>query len=612
MRKRIGCGCFLKSRSQGAAAFNAGTRALVFYFTFIAFLISIVMVNQRSHNDTWILGGIFIPTLMFVFIFCVVETFVTSSRKIAILTASFLVVLNLIPGFKYQLFRNPYDSTIHFRFTNEIDSLGHVPETGPGSKYYSSNPGMHILMSSLSVVSAIPINDIFRFVIPAISGLVPLIVLFVTNDVFPEEVQRYCIVASAFPLSTIYNITGTSLSIVVYFLFFAVYLRRLLTGKNGREYTTIFIVLGFTLIISHAVTPVVAAFLLIGMPLGLKILHALLARGLPRFPASSYLFPALLHLVMLMAWWANLATINLNTFVNYIKEVLSPTGFMEMPAVPARVFEVPLWAQVRVFLVFNIRYAIVAALSLLGLLVFLRMLGQERLSGKNKSFYLHVLVLIGMIVAYLLFMVGFGLALLQYQRFIVYLIPFCIFLIGFVLWRLNISLGNVFSRIELRNLTLASLLFVLVSLSLISFFPCQPLVPRASVLGKDFSENDYLVETNLVNTVYQKEMISFADVHSSEARIASDVVTRWQIRGFSSRSFSSRHIFFSPLEPHLDRELEWELFLLHTRKAGPFNEQVEYRTTEIIENLRTEAGNLIYDNGESFIISQLLHNLNRD
>lgn len=602
--KQIGS-CLVKARKYGAAPFTVGTPALVFYFLFIAFLLSITMVNQRNYNDAWILDGILIPTLMFVFLFSMVAVFAKGNKKIAIIAASFLVVLNLIPGLKYPLFYNPYDSTFHFRFTSDISLLGHVAEISPASEYYVSNPGMNILMSSLSIVSGIPINEIFRFVIPATHGLIPLIVFFITNGVLTRKVQKYCIIASAFPITRGYVIIGTSLSIVVYFLLFAVFLRRVLTRKNNREYETIFIILGFTLIISHAVTPLLVALLLIGMPLGLKALHVLSKKGFPKFPTSMYVLPALLYLVMLVTWWINIANANLDFFANYIKKVLSPTGFMERPAIPARLFEVSLWDQLRTFFVLQIHYAIIGALSLLGLFVFLRRIRQKKLNTKTKSFYMHVLVLLGIIVVYLLFTIGYGLALLNYQRFIIYSIPFCIFFIGLFLLRLNIFLGNVFSRIEVRNIAFASLLFVLFSLSLIQFFACQPLVPKVSVQGMNMPENEYLVEIQLVNTVYQKEMISFAEQHSSKARIASDIVTRWQIYGFSNRSFYLRHIYYSPLEPNQDQRLEWDLFLLHTRKAGPFEEQVEYRTAERIENLRTEAGNLIYDNGESFIISKV-------
>ena len=593
----------MKGRDSERAPFSVSTWALAFYLIAAILILSTVMVNQRNHNDAWILDGVFIPTLIFVFVFFVAGTFVKSNRKIAILTSSFLIVINLIPGIKYQLFNNPYDSTFHFSFTNELSSLGHVPEAAGPSKYYSGNPGMHIFMSSLSVVSGIPMNDVFRFVMPAISGLIPLLVFFITNGVVSDNLRRYCILASAFPVSRAYIITGTSLSIVIYFLFFAVFLRHILTSKRSRKFTAIFIILGFALIISHSVTPLVAALLLLGMPLGLKILHALSSKGFPAFPVSTYVLSGLVYLTMLMTWWANIASANLHFFVNYIQRVLSPTGFMEMPAVPERFFEVPLLAQIRVFLVLNIRYVVLGVLSMFGILVFLGRL--KKLNDKTKAFYTHLLVLLGIIALYLLYTISYGLAMLQYQRFIVYSIPFCIFFTGLVFLRLNIFLSNVFSRIEVRNLAFALVLFIMFSSSMIQFFPCQPLIPRASVLATDLPENEYLVEIQIANTVYQKEMISFAEKHSLRARITSDIVTRWQIYGFSNRSLFSRHIQYSPLEPNQDQKLEWDLFLLHTRKAGPFGEQVEYRTTERIENLRTEAGNLIYDNGASFIMSRV-------
>lgn len=597
----------MKGKKYGAARFNVGTKGLTFYLILIAFFLSIVVVSQRNYNDVWILDGIFIPTLMFVFIFSIVETFVRSNQKTAILVASFLVVLNLIPGLKYQLFYNTYDTTFHFGFTNELSLQGRVPETADigVSKYYSSNPGSHILISSISLVSGISINEIFRFVIPAIFGLTPLIVFFITKNVLANKVQRYCIVASAFPVTQGYIITGTSLNIMVYFLFFAIFLRNVLTGKNNREYTAIFIILSFVLVVSHPVTPLVAALLLMGMPLGLKTLHALSMIELPRRLTSTHVPPALLHLVLLMTWWTTLATADLITFGNYIKTILSPTGFIETPVIPSRFFGVPLWAQLRILSVFNLHYVIIGALSLVGLLVFLRRHRQKKLNKETKSFYMHVLALLGIMATYLLFAIGFGSTLLQYQRFLVYSIPFCIFFIGLVLWRLNMFLGNIFSRITVRNLAFASMLFVLISFSLIQFFPCQPFIPKASVLAKDLPENEYLVEVQLINTVYQKEVISFAEKYYSKGRIASDVVTRWQIDGFSDRSFYSRLVWHNPLEPNQNQRSEWDLFLLHTRKAGPFNERVEYRTMERIEHLRREAGNLVYDNGESFIISHV-------
>lgn len=607
-------GEFLKSKKYGFTS-SAATLVFIFYLILIVSFLLIVMVNQRNYNDPWILDGILVPTLVFVFIFFIIQTFVKSNQKIALVTSLFLVALNLIAGFKYSLFYNPYDSTFHFRFASQLSILGRtadVPTAGAPSNvgYYSGDPGMHILWASLSVVSGISMNDIFRFVIPATYGLIPLIVFFLTKNILSRNVQKYVLVASTFFLANGYIITGTSLSMISYFLFFAVFLRLSFPNENKKEFAAIFVLLGFTLITSHPVTPIFAAFLLMGLLLGLKILHSLWPLRFPNLPASPYVALSLLFVVMLFAWWANLATVDLNFFAKYIKLALSPAFFMTKPAIPTRFFHVPLWAQLTVFFVLNIDYAIVGGLGLLGLIVFLRRPREKRRDANNQAFYVYLLVFIGIIAMYLLFIVGFGLAALAYQRFVLYALPFLIVFMGLPLLRLNALLSRVLSRVKVGNLMFASLLFILFSLSLIQFFNCQPLIPNASVLGKGLPGNDSLADIQLTNTDYQKQMISFVASHSSQSILASDFATQWQIYGFSNGSLYSRTLGYSPL----NQPLKWDLLLLHTTKAGPFEEPVENRTETEIENIRIGAasaralnltGNLIYDNGESFVISHV-------
>jgi len=150
-------------------------------------------------------------------------------------------------------------------------------------------------------------------------------------------------------------------------------------------------------------------------------------------------------------------------------------------------------------------------------------------------------------VLFLLFQFVSGFGTIQYARFIAYMMPLCVFLVGLTLWRFNKFLNGISVKLIIRNLAFASFLFVVVSSCLIQFYHCQPLVPRSNVLSKDMPENEYLVYIGRVNTIYQIEMISFAEMHSHNGRIASDYATRYQIHGFSSPSFFSRHIWYSPL-----------------------------------------------------------------
>jgi len=180
------------------------------------------------------------------------------------------------------------------------------------------------------------------------------------------------------------------------------------------------------------------------------------------------------------------------------------------------------------------------------------------------------------------------------------------FLVGLTLWGLDRFLKTRFKRTRIKNFAFVTILFLIVASCLISIFPYQPLVPRASIISKDLPENEYLIDFRAANTIYQKEMIIFAERYApgnlNELKISSDEVTRQQIFGFTNSSFSSTHIWYTPFSPNMT--LEWDLCLLHkSDKAGPFSEKPEYRTDEIVNRLLSK-GNIVYDNGESFILEK--------
>lgn len=577
---------------------------LALYVVAISFF-STVILSQRNYQDAWILDGIVVPTAIFIFFFLVAETFTQENKKVVILAAFFLAAINLVPGLKYQLFCGCFDAPAHFRFTNEIVSLGYIPENEFFSEIYGGNPGMHIFMACVSIISGIPINEVLRFIIPALCGLVPFIVYFITKDILDNTIQRYVIIASSFPIAQRYITYGTSLALLPYFLLIAIFLHRVFTKMNKRTFWLIFIILSFNLITSHAITSVFVSFLLIGMLLILKSLEIARKKFLGQVQVSTLIIPSLLYVVLLVTWWINISTFNLNTLSDLIRSLF--VGEMKA-VVPTRFHKIPLLPQLQVLAVFHLRDAIIGMLSLFGLFVFLRKLRRNELSDKTKTFYLYLLALLGPLTLFLSFQFVSGFGSIEYGRFIAYAMPLCAFLVGLTLWRLNKFLNSISVKPRIGNLAFASFLFILVSSCLIQFYRYQPLVPRSNVLSRDLPENEYLVYFGVVNTIYQIEMISFAEMHFYNGSIASDVTTRYQIYGFSNPSFFSRHIWHSPLKPN--QNLKWDLFLLHTVEAGHLSEPAEYRTEERIENLRLEAGNIIYDNGESFIISHFPHNPN--
>ena len=567
---------------------------------------STIVLNQRSYQDTWVLDGIVVPTAIFVFFFIVAETFIQENKKAVVLAAFFLAAINLIPGLKYRTFCGCFDTPAHFRFTNEIVSLGYIPENEYFSEIYGSNPGMHIFMSCVSIISGISTNEVLRFIIPALSGLVPFMIYFITKDILDNNLQRYVIIASSFPIVQRYITYGTSLAILPYFLLIASFLHYVFTETNRGKFWLIFVILSFNLITSHAITSIFVSLILIGMLLILKSLEIAGKKLLGGVQTSLLIVPSVSFVILHLTWWMNVATFNLFVLSNLIQSLF--VGEMKA-TVPAQFHKIPLLPQLQVLAVFHLRDAIIGMLSLFGLFVFLRELRRKELSDRTKTFYMYLIVLLSTFVLFLCFQFVSGFGTIQYQRFIAYAMPLCAFLVGLTLWRLNKFLHDISVKSKIRNLAFSSFLFILVSSCLIQFYCYQPLVPRSNVVSRDLPENEYLVYVGVVNTIYQIKMISFAETHSYDGRIASDKVTRYQIFGFSDPTFFFRHIWWSPLETN--QNLKWDLFLLHTVEAGPLSELAEYRTREKIENLRLEAGNIIYDNGESFILSHSPHNYNQ-
>jgi hypothetical protein len=422
-------------------------------------------------------------------------------------------------------------------------------------------------------------------------------VYFIGNRILDNTTMKYTIIASSFPILSAYSIYGTILAFPLYFMLIAVFIRLAFSKKANKAFLLIFVVFGSALIISHAVTSLFVSLLL---PIALLILFLLQMKRrkpLDSLPVMVLIIPSSLFVVLLWTWWTNTAVVNLNYFVDVAKSLLSPP----IPAVPTRFYEIPLLSRLQILVVSNLASALVGVLSLSGLYVFLRQVKRNELSRRAESFYFYVLAVLGVVVAFLCiqFLSNFG--VLNYDRLLTYGIVLCAFFVGITLTRLDRKFKS--SLPKTKNLLLLSLVFAVALCSLIQFFPYQPLVPRANVLSNSLPENAYIVDLVQVNTIYQKEMISFAENHSTRGVVISDIVTRLQEYGFSSPAFFSRNPYYSPLLPNPDQTIEWDLLLLHTIRAGPFLEKIEYRTEDIIDDFRLNAGNLIYDNGESFVVS---------
>ena len=569
-----------------------GRILLVYAAIAVAFIVE-VLLNQRGYQDSWILQDIFFPTILYVLAFSVIAVLLDNNKLIALVCASFVIVLNAIPNLKYELFYGTFDSVAHYGYINNLVSLGHVPNTGFYASSYQDFPGMHIFIGSLSIISGFSINVAIKLVTSTIMGIVPLMTYFATNRGFEPGIQRFIIVASGLPTFMSYALSGSAFALALYFCIICLILRSLLT-ENKRQLTIVLLILVFGLLFSHAITTLhLISFLLIAVLL-LKFLSIKESGVLKSYLKARALVIGML-MILIVSFAARL-TLGSGKVLEMLTSAAESVLFAQGSGIaPGTFFKVPFSAKV-VFLALSYAMDVVVLLvSCVGVIVLF-----VELRHKNRElyakFYIFLLSIIATILALLIIQVVSGFST-GYGRLITCSIVLSPFLVGLFLWHIN----EHFSGSRLGSALIALLLFSCISISLIEIFPYQPIVPKANVLSQDLPANEYIFDYRSLNTVYQEDMILFAQRYSSNnTRVASDVVTRWQIYGFADDIFINKHIYQSPLE---SQDLSWDMFLLHyDGKAGPLNEKVEYRTNERLTELKDTLGNVVYDNGESFII----------
>jgi hypothetical protein len=569
-------------------------RVLLIFAVATAVLVAAVSFNVRDYQDSWILEDVTVVTIVYVFAFSVFASVCDDNRLLAIGCASFLIFLDAIPNLKYDLFYGAFDSVVHYGYIRNLVSIGHVPTTGFLAPSYVDFPGMHIFIGSLSIITGFSINTTMKLVASIIFGIIPLMTYFATNRVFEPEIQRFIIVASGLPTVVTYMIAGTALALPFFFSILCLVFRGNLSRGNNRQYAIALTTVVFGLLFSHAVTTLLLISFLVIAILLLKFLSTRRKQFLKSYQRAGPL--ALWASVILVVSFAARLMFEsgnvLKVFVGGVEDILirQTSGI-----VPTRFFQVPFSAEV-IFLALNyVEEAVIVLISFIGIMVLF-----VKLRHNNKEiyekFYIFLLSIIVAILALLIIQVVSGFSL-GYGRLIAFAMVLSPFLVGLFLWHVN----EHFSGSRLGSALIALLLFSCISISLIEIFPYQPIVPKANVLSQDLPANEYIFDFRSVNTVYQEDMILFAQRYSSNnTRVASDVVTRWQIYGFADDTFINKHIYQSPLE---SQDLSWDMFLLHyDGKAGPLNEKVENRTNERLTELKDTLGNVVYDNGESFII----------
>jgi hypothetical protein len=444
---------------------------------------------------------------------------------------------------------------------------------------------MHIFVGSLSVVSGISVNLAIKLVASAIIGIVPLMTYFATNRVFKPSIQKYIVVASGLPTFISYSLVGATFGVTLYFCVMCLILRTLLI-ESKRQDVVVLVILAFGLLFSHAIITVLL----------LKLLTIRKTWVLKGWQNARVTVMGIL-LILIISYAARLTFGSGNVLETLTGAAESILMSRDTGVVPGTFFLVPFSAKISFLVLSYIKDAVIVLMSAMGLVVLLTKL-RHKYREIYEKFYPFLLCFMSAILALMAFQLLSGFSGTGYQRFIDYAIVMSPFIVGPFLWHLRKN----FNHYRFGSGIIAIVLFSCISVSLIQIFPFQPIAPKANALSPNLPMNEYIFDFRSVNTVYQEKMILFAERFSSNgSMVALDTVTRWQARGFANDAFNYKLVNDDPLTV---QNVSWDLFLLHyDGKAGPLNEKVENRTSERLSELKNTL-DVLYDNGESFIMAQ--------
>jgi hypothetical protein len=593
----------MRGATEGGADAKPGldrlTRLLVFAAA-VTWLMAVVLMQQRSYQDGWILEGIVAPFAGFLLVAALLIRAEKDDRYAAWLCAVTVALVSLVPSLKY---REPYGTTldagVHFALVRDIMATGRIPV----DHSYATIPGMHAWLASLGVLAGVSPALAVKIGLPLQAGFVPLFVTWLSRRfALPPRLTRLNMVLSCFTIFEAYVAYGTGFSLVPFLMILGVLAVREFVAVSPalrRRYLLVSLLFLAQVLVWHSSTPLVLAAVLAAASLT-PLLVWLTGTG-PRRP----------RLAMTFAWFAVLTCVTFMLYHGLLNDpvhnavvgvVRSALGLQErvQKLVPPRFFEITMGQRLQIAAVLHGRDLAIAGLAGLGTCV---VWARRRAWAAALPLYVFALLVCAAHVA----MLVTALIGVNYLRFTLGPVIVAALLAGPAVWALETAwqtrtarsawwrpLGRVGSTVGV---------IALAAITVVQVLRCQPLVPKVAV---DLGEREYVLWVHEVNTAYKWHLLQFAAAHTQpDTSWATDYHTRSQyIRYLGYPGRASRYLEYPLLERTPPEGIRSPLLILHrVGRAGGYAEQVEMRTRASIQELSLREGwGRVYDNGESFMI----------
>jgi hypothetical protein len=554
----------------------------------IIVLIGTAYSMNRDYQDTWILEGLEIPFVLFVLTFTFAFYLEKSILRRVVLAVLGRTVFTLIPAVKYAWFLGPYiDQNVQQALANHVVINGHIMIALSPSLYYSYSPLEHLSFAIFSLVLNIPIVSSMKYLPVFWSMLFPLLIyIIVKNMDFPatSTLLGYALFISAVPITMIqYVVTGTLFG-SLFFLFILMTLV-LINIKTNRYFWLILVFSVIALVAAHSISSIVFTALLILL---------LFLKRFSRLGISSFLsITKVLTIVLITcAWLMFQAGATLQTLVNIIT-VQVPTattpGSEQIPVGSLKLLLISPLSTLGSIVVLYGADILFLFMTVASLLLMLRM--RKKLNHISKFLAILCLVVLILMPVGVILQAGFP-RLLNVAEFMLFPIFSSIFVFSILS-----------KNTRIRKLIVGIVLFLILFLATLQFYECQPLMAPANVVHKELPPNIYSSYIGLVNSIYNRQMILFAERYVPGRIATVDPITT-QIIGLTYANFSLNVVSYDPLDASLPKP-QYDYFLINM--PGPAGDYAG--TSDLSLNDPTTMSNyilnqtIIYTNGESYVLA---------
>ena len=545
-----------------------------------------------DHQDSWVLSGIELPYVIVIFTYILFYYLEDNRSNITYFSIMIRMFLIAIPNFKYFFYLGrSIDQNLQYSLASTVLETGKVAKLidyfGLTTQYYTEVPFLHLSISIHSIISNIPLYQAFKY-LPILWNisypLVTYIICKETKIYNNKDLFKLAMFISSIPISSssTYIITGTFFVSIITYFYSSQIIKTI--GDSKINIKTIFLYILFITgsILSHSIY---TFHFLILITVSMTILK------MTKYLSQTSIFSQLIFTAFLLnCVWIAFQSLPIQMFITFLKAA----GVEKV--IPTTLFTLgreSILSTISVFILIYGTDIIISGFILLSLIFIIR---NENIRKKYTNIIPFIISFT--ILTWSLTLVGlvFGITYNYWSRVLRITAFFYPFIYGFFILRI---------KPKNRKYVMLVVFSIIALFSQIQFYKNPLFIPSAADISPEISDDEPIVYRGEVNSIYQRDMILYAEEHI-QGSIACDAVTRNQLLGLTDHSYSKQYVrwyyppkaIIYPDEP----EREYKYFLTHMPGvSGAFEESAIIRTKEVITYyIQDPQHDIIFSNGVSY------------